>query len=202
MTTPRAAEHRDIEQRFRNIEQKLRDVASRALRREALSVSSGDLSVSDGGSISVTNGGTIDVASGGMVNVGTEGADQLELAGDLATPDGTTAGVALQARTAEAEPRFYLYRRVDTGGADTLTLSSSAGTTRGFVGVQGDRAFMSAEDSTGVASVVVDAAGATIRGEVRTDQVETATTVGTVVGRMPVYDDTGALAGYVPVYDS
>lgn len=51
MATPRGAEHRDLEQRLRNIEAQLRQVTGAALRRKQLSVTEGDFVVSGGGNI-------------------------------------------------------------------------------------------------------------------------------------------------------
>jgi hypothetical protein len=39
-------------------------------------------------------------------------------------------------------------------------------------------------------------------GEIRTNQTASASTLGTVVGKMPIYDQGGGLVGYFPIYDS
>lgn len=59
MATPRAAEHRDLEQRFRDIENQLRALSARLLGQRKLEVSEGDFVVSGGGGVKVQDGGTI-----------------------------------------------------------------------------------------------------------------------------------------------
>lgn len=74
MATPRAAEHRDLEQRLRNLEQQVRELTGAALRRRQLNVTEGDFVVSGGGSVVVEDGGSIEgtYASGRpAVRVGT-----------------------------------------------------------------------------------------------------------------------------------
>lgn len=51
MATPRGSEHRDLEQRFRDLEQQLAEVRDTLLRRDQLKVDEGDFVVSGGGSI-------------------------------------------------------------------------------------------------------------------------------------------------------
>lgn len=65
MATPRASEHRDLEQRLRTMERQLRELASRALRREKLGVTSGDFTVSGGGGVRVQDGGNVTVEETG-----------------------------------------------------------------------------------------------------------------------------------------
>ena len=55
MATPRAAVHRDLEQRLRNIEHGLREARTAATRRPKFKVSSGDLTI-DGGNLTVDGG--------------------------------------------------------------------------------------------------------------------------------------------------
>jgi hypothetical protein len=50
MATPRAAEHRDLEQRLRNIESTLRTLAGQVARRPQFTIESGDLTI-DGGDV-------------------------------------------------------------------------------------------------------------------------------------------------------
>ncbi|MBD8869297.1 hypothetical protein [Nocardioides donggukensis] len=66
MATPRAAQHRDLEQRLRDLESKVRELTGVALRRQQLSVTSGDFVVSGGGAVVVQDGGgvRVDYASG------------------------------------------------------------------------------------------------------------------------------------------
>lgn len=59
MATPRAAEHRDLEQRLRRLEQALQSLTSVALRRSQLSVTEGDFVVSGGGDVVVQDGGRL-----------------------------------------------------------------------------------------------------------------------------------------------
>jgi hypothetical protein len=59
MATPRGAEHRDLEQRFKNLERTVRHLVSAALRREQLRVSRGDFVVSGGGDVVVQDGGSL-----------------------------------------------------------------------------------------------------------------------------------------------
>lgn len=65
MATPRGAEHRDIEQRLRRIEYQVAAVIGAALRRKQLSVTSGDFTVSGGGSVVVEDGGGIAIGVDG-----------------------------------------------------------------------------------------------------------------------------------------
>lgn len=67
MATPEAAKHRDLEQRFRNLERAVRDLTSRTLYRPALGVSQGDFIVEGGGSVLVRDGGDIAAEGGGSV---------------------------------------------------------------------------------------------------------------------------------------
>ena len=55
MATPTAAEHRDLEARFRKIERQLRDVLAAVTRRPKFEVSAGDLTIS-GGNLVVDGG--------------------------------------------------------------------------------------------------------------------------------------------------
>lgn len=64
MATPRGAEHRDLEQRLRKIEQALQSLTGAALRRRQLSVDSGDFVVSGGGSVIVKDTGNIKILDG------------------------------------------------------------------------------------------------------------------------------------------
>lgn len=50
MATPRPAEHKDIEQRFRDIEQKLQSLAGQVAKRPQFTIESGDLTI-DGGDV-------------------------------------------------------------------------------------------------------------------------------------------------------
>lgn len=59
MATPRAAQHRDLEQRIRDLEQQVRALTSATLRREQLSVEQGDFVVSGGGGVVVRDGGGV-----------------------------------------------------------------------------------------------------------------------------------------------
>lgn len=59
MATPRAAEHRDLEQRIRDLEDQVRELTGAALRRSQLRVDSGDFVVSGGGSVYVREGGDL-----------------------------------------------------------------------------------------------------------------------------------------------
>ena len=38
--------------------------------------------------------------------------------------------------------------------------------------------------------------------KIKTDQTASGSTLGTVVGKMPIYNEVGTLVGYFPVYDS
>lgn len=69
MSTPRGAEHRDLEQWRRNVERQLRELTSRVVRREQLKVDSGDFAVSGGGDVQVKGGGSVLVQGGGGVTV-------------------------------------------------------------------------------------------------------------------------------------
>jgi len=69
MATPRGSEHRDLEQRFRNLESRVRELASAALRRTQFNVTEGDFVVSGGGSAIVQDGGDLVVDDGGDVDV-------------------------------------------------------------------------------------------------------------------------------------
>lgn len=44
--------------------------------------------------------------------------------------------------------------------------------------------------------------GVAADGKVKTNQTSAGTTLGTVTGKMPVYDASGTLVGYMPIYDS
>lgn len=59
MATPSGARHRDLEQRFRDIEQEVRALAAATLQRRQLSVTEGDFAVSGGGGIVVQDGGVL-----------------------------------------------------------------------------------------------------------------------------------------------
>lgn len=59
MATPRAAEHRDLEERLKKMEAKLDRLSAQVLRQRQLAVTQGDLVVSGGGGIKVLDGGTI-----------------------------------------------------------------------------------------------------------------------------------------------
>lgn len=59
MATPRGAEHRDLEQRLRNMQAQINRLASRVLGQRQLSVTEGDFVVSGGGGVLVQDGGTI-----------------------------------------------------------------------------------------------------------------------------------------------
>lgn len=74
MATPRASEHRDLEQRFRSIESKLRDLATAALRRPKYEVSDGDLTI---------NGGDLVVDGGDFLLLDTDGSTVFRLGPQL-----------------------------------------------------------------------------------------------------------------------
>lgn len=68
MATPRGAEHRDLEQRFRNLERKCADLANRVLMQRKLEVTQGDFVVSGGGNVIVQDGGDVVVGAGGTLS--------------------------------------------------------------------------------------------------------------------------------------
>jgi hypothetical protein len=74
MATPRGAEHRDLEQRFRDIERKVDALTASVLKQRQLQVSAGDFGVSGGGSVVVQDGGSVQVLGGGSVEVSGGGA--------------------------------------------------------------------------------------------------------------------------------
>src|SRR4051794_4906520 len=59
MATPRAAVHRDLEQRLRDLETQVRKLTSMGLRRDQLGVTSGDFVVSGGGSVIIKDAGDL-----------------------------------------------------------------------------------------------------------------------------------------------
>jgi len=66
MATPRGAEHRDLEQKFRSIENRVRELATVAMRRTQLNVTEGDFVVSGGGSVVVQDGGGVTADESGL----------------------------------------------------------------------------------------------------------------------------------------
>src|SRR5437868_3215629 len=70
MATPRAAQHRDLEQRLRNIEAGLRQAITRSLRRPKFEVSDGDLMI---------NGGDLIVDGGDFLLLDTDGSTVFRL---------------------------------------------------------------------------------------------------------------------------
>lgn len=64
MATPAAAQHRDVEQRFRDIDRKVRDLAAAVSRRPQLAVTSGDFIVSGGGNVVIRDGGGLQAIHG------------------------------------------------------------------------------------------------------------------------------------------
>lgn len=104
MATPRAAEHRDLEQRFRKLERQVRQLVAKALSRETLAVTSGDFTVSGGGDVVVQDGGSIIARyPTGEAAVILGGVD---LTGD-GLPDGTQLQVLEEDGTSNV---FTLYR--------------------------------------------------------------------------------------------
>ena len=57
MATPTGARHRDLEQRFKDLEDQVRTLAGATLRRRQLGVAEGDFVVQGGGSVIVRDGG-------------------------------------------------------------------------------------------------------------------------------------------------
>lgn len=58
MATPRGAQHRDVEQRIRDLEQRCASLANQVLRQRRLEVTQGDFVVSGGGGIHIGDGGS------------------------------------------------------------------------------------------------------------------------------------------------
>ncbi|MFC5730940.1 MULTISPECIES: tail fiber domain-containing protein [Nocardioides] len=61
MATPNAARHRDLEQRFADLQKQIRDLSAVVLHRRQLSVTDGDFVVSGGGNIIVRDNGAVAV---------------------------------------------------------------------------------------------------------------------------------------------
>jgi hypothetical protein len=73
MATPRGSEHRDLEQRVRDLERHVRELTGAALRRRQLGVDQGDFVVSGGGDVVVQDGGRVrvqDEAGNTIMDVG------------------------------------------------------------------------------------------------------------------------------------
>lgn len=112
MATPAGAQHRDLEQRLRDMERQVQALTSALLHRRQQNVTEGDFVVSGGGDVIVRDGGAIKalhdngtngVHYGGLVSEGTEiptgvgllvqtetGSDIARF-GTTATPDGSQA---------------------------------------------------------------------------------------------------------------
>lgn len=88
MATPRGAEHRDVEQRLRNLENELSRLRTSVLGQRKLEVSEGDFAVSGGGSIVVQAPGDLIIRDAG----GTQLFSALDGPVRVAVANGATGG--------------------------------------------------------------------------------------------------------------
>lgn len=102
MATPRGAKHTDLEQRIRDLEKQVKQLATVALGRQKLAVTEGDFNVSGGGAVHVMYPtGELAVEAG-----------NIDLTGD-GNPDGTTIGM----RRADGVLNVFSVIAIPPGGA-------------------------------------------------------------------------------------
>lgn len=148
MGTPRGSEHRDLEQRFRTVEQRCADLATRVLMQRQLSVTEGDFVVSGGGNVIVRDGGAIySTHSNGMLAfyVGPFLSDPSTYAFIAQNPDGYGQLRAYHTNTGQdqvwighesARPQVVAYGNPVTVDSST-TIGIQAGTAVSIVGQTG-----------------------------------------------------------------
>lgn len=92
MTTPRNAQHRDLQQTLKDLQSQIQELRNTVLRRQRLNVTEGDFVVSGGGNVEVRDGGALTVRDGGgMILESEEGTPVVEVAshgGEYSRPDG------------------------------------------------------------------------------------------------------------------
>lgn len=117
MATPRAAEHRDLEQRIRDLEDQVRQLTGQALRRQQLRVDSGDFVVSGGGGVYVREGGDLQVEH-----------DNGQPAVTIAehTVDGLYVGTGMSVNRPDGTNVMYAGNN-ELGGADYEVFDASGG---------------------------------------------------------------------------
>jgi hypothetical protein len=140
----------------------------------------------------------------GIALVGSAGAEiSIDAAGAVVVKAGSGANVLVESGAVNVS--------VDSAGGVNVT--GPAGSALG-IGSAGAIAIVvpvgqlvTIEDTSGLAQLIVGQVGGgaeavALSGQIETDQTAAATTPGSVVAKLPIYDHTGALIGYAPLYDA